>query len=188
MKTTPPTDPGSGTPSTSVASATPTGPPPPVTASAEVRRHRTVAVVAILVAAGAFGFLALGGLGKSLVYYWSPTELRAHGGKAEGATIRLGGLVAPGSIVRDAAGLGLRFTLTDGTESVPVATHAVPPAMFREGIGVVVEGALQADGVFATDRLMIKHDNSYQAPGKGDTRTVKELANSLEPAAEKPAP
>ena len=43
----------------------------------------------------------------------------------------------------------LRFKITDGTETVVVATTAVPPAMFREGIGVVVEGALQADGTFA---------------------------------------
>ena len=42
---------------------------------------------------------------------------------------------------------------------------------------------MQADGTFATDRLMIKHDNQYQAPGKGDDRTVKELANTLEPEA-----
>ena len=153
----------------------------PAAASAEVRRHRLLAIVAILIAAGAFGFLALGGLGKSLVYYWSPTELRAHGGRAEGATIRLGGLVAPGSIESGADGLGLRFKMTDGTETVLVSTRAVPPAMFREGIGVVVEGSLQADGSFATDRLMIKHDNSYQAPGKEDSRSVKELAKTLEP-------
>ncbi len=151
-------------------------------AGAEIRRHRLLAVAAILIAAGAFGFLALGGLGKSLVYYWSPSELRAHGGRAEGATIRLGGLVAPGSIEPAAGGLGLRFKMTDGKETVTVSTHAVPPAMFREGIGVVVEGALQPDGTFETDRLMIKHDNSYQAPGKGDTRSVKDLARTLEPA------
>jgi cytochrome c-type biogenesis protein CcmE len=158
-------------------------PDPARAAGAEVRRHRLLALAAILVAAGTFGFLALGGLGKSLVYYWSPSELRAHGGRAEGATIRLGGLVAPGSIETGAGGLGLRFKMTDGTESVLVSTRAVPPAMFREGIGVVVEGAMQPDGTFETDRLMIKHDNSYQAPGKEDDRTVKELAESLEPEA-----
>jgi cytochrome c-type biogenesis protein CcmE len=96
---------------------------------------------------------------------------------------RLGGLVAPGSIETGEGGLGLKFKMTDGTETVTVATTAVPPAMFREGIGVVVEGALQADGTFATDRLMIKHDNEYQAPGKGDSRSVKQLAETLEPTA-----
>jgi len=161
----------------------PSSPPgsPSTAARAEVRRHRLLALGAIVIAAAAFGFLALGGLGKSLVYYWSPSELRAHGGRAEGATIRLGGLVAPGSIETGAGGLGLRFKMTDGTETVTVSTHAVPPAMFREGIGVVVEGAMQADGTFETDRLMIKHDNSYQAPGKDDARSVKELAKTLEP-------
>ena len=37
------------------------------------------------------------------------------------------------------------------------------------------------DGVFHTERLMVKHDNEYRPPGEADTRDVKELMKSLEP-------
>jgi cytochrome c-type biogenesis protein CcmE len=40
--------------------------------------------------------------------------------------------------------------------------------MFREGIGVVVEGEYGHDGVFRTDRVMIKHSNEYRAPEPGE--------------------
>jgi hypothetical protein len=55
---------------------------------------------ALGVAAAAFVFIAVGGIGENLVYYWGPKELRAAGAKALGATIRLGGQVAVGSIKR----------------------------------------------------------------------------------------
>ena len=109
--------------------------------------------------------------------------MHAAGDKAVGATIRLGGLVEPGSIVRASTGLDLRFTVTDGDATVPVHASAVPPAMFREGIGVVVEGTLRKDGVFESRRLMVKHDNEYRAPGDGEERNIRELMRSLDPEA-----
>ena len=57
---------------------------------------------------------------------------------------------------------------------------AVPPAMFREGIGVVVEGRLSRNGVFETKRLMVKHDNQYQPPSEGDERSLEELAKTMQ--------
>jgi cytochrome c-type biogenesis protein CcmE len=55
--------------------------------------------------------------------------------------------------------------------------------MFREGIGVVVEGTLRQDGVFESRRLMVKHDNEYRAPGAEDDRDIRELMRSLDPEA-----
>ena len=148
--------------------------------SNEHRNRRVLAIVAIAIAGAALAFLATGGIGENLVYYWSPTELQGAGTKANDALVRLGGLVAPGTIERGNDGLDLRFAVTDGTTTVPVAARTVPPAMFREGIGVVVEGRLGIDGTFQTQRLMIKHDNEYRAPDEGDDRNVNELVKSLE--------
>ena len=39
--------------------------------------------------------------------------------------------------------------------------------MFREGIGVVVEGTMTTGGTFETDRVMVKHSNEYKAPVEG---------------------
>ena len=149
----------------------------------DLKRRRIITVVALAVVAAALGFVAYSDIGDNIVYYWSPKEVHAHGEDAIGATIRLGGLVAPGSIVRASSGLDLRFTVTDGEATLPVHASAVPPAMFREGIGVVVEGTLRKDGVFESRRLMVKHDNEYRAPGDGDDRSIKELMRSLDPAA-----
>lgn len=122
-------------------------------------------VVAIALIGGALAFVSFGNLGENLVYYWSPTELEANRDKAVGATIRLGGLVEAGSVKND--GATLSFVVTDGTRSVPVHTSEIPPAMFREGIGVVVEGTVDGSGQFTSRRLMVKHDNAYKAPEAG---------------------
>jgi cytochrome c-type biogenesis protein CcmE len=149
----------------------------------DLKRRRTIIVAAIAIAVGVIAFVAYGNIGGNLVYYWSPKEVHAAGRKAYGASIRLGGLVAPGSIERAATGLDLRFVVTDGDASLPVHASAVPPAMFREGIGVVVEGTLRKDGVFESRRLMVKHDNEYRAPDAEDERGIRELMRSLDPEA-----
>ncbi len=129
--------------------------------------NRRAATVALLVAAaGALTYIATADLGQNLVYYWSPSEMQAQGGKAEGATVRLGGLIEAGSIAKE--GSELRFRVTDGSHAVLGRSNATPPQMFREGIGVVVEGRLQPDGTFRSSRMMIKHDNEYRAPKAGD--------------------
>ena len=131
-------------------------------------------------AGAALGVLAFGNIGENLVYYWSPSELLAAGSKAEAATVRLGGLVVAGSIQYASDGRSLDFAVTDGAEQVPVHANAVPPAMFREGIGVVVEGSMGADGRFETQRLMVKHDNEYRAPDDADDRTMEELMKTMQ--------
>ncbi len=139
----------------------------------------------LLLAAGgavaiALSVLAFGDVGENLVYYWSPSEVHAAGPEAVGASIRLGGLVEEGSVSRSEDGLTLEFTVTDGTSQIDVRTTAVPPAMFREGIGVVVEGTMAPDGQFTTSRLMVKHDNEYQAPDIDDQRSMAELIESMQ--------
>ena len=143
-------------------------------------RRKAVFALAIAAVAAILIFLAVGGIGENLVYYWSPSELVAAGDEAYGATVRLGGMVAPGSVVRGQDGLKLDFAVTDGTEKVAVRANAVPPAMFREGIGVLVEGQLGSDGVFETKRLMVKHDNQYQPPHEMDQRSMKELVETMQ--------
>jgi len=150
-----------------------------VQARREQRNRRLLIVGALLVASAVLALLAFGGIGENLVYYWSPSELLAAGDTARGASIRLGGLVAPGSIERASDGLTLRFAVTDGKATVPIEARAVPPAMFREGIGVVVEGTLDDSGRFETERLMVKHDNQYQAPSEGEEPDMEELVRSM---------
>lgn len=125
-------------------------------------KRRMFGVIALLVAGGALGWVSMSDLGDDLVYYWSPTELQA-APNAQQALVRLGGQVVPGTVAWDKDKGQLEFDVTDGQTTVKVHSDGNPPQMFREGIGVVVEGRLQGD-VFHTDRVMVKHSNEYQAP------------------------
>lgn len=139
------------------------------------RSSRWYTVIALLVAAGAFIAIAMGGISKNLVYYWTPTDLYANGDKAYGATIRLGGMVAPGSIHRRPGTSGVDFDVKDAARVVHVSSNGVPPQMFRENIGVVVEGTLTRNGSFQSNRLMVSHNNEYRAPKGGHALSKEEL-------------
>ena len=154
-----------------------------LTASAAARKKTRLFMVAAFVVAGAaFAIIAASGINNNLVYYWTPTDLRANGDKAYGATIRLGGMVAKGSIVNH-GGSNVEFVVHDGKNRVPVRTSTVPPQMFRENIGVVVEGTMSRDGYFQSSRLMVSHNNEYKAPEKGhpvDRKALERMMKSVE--------
>lgn len=111
-----------------------------------------------------FSYLLWGGVGENLVYFLTPSELLARGTGAVGANVRLGGMIEPGTVRWDAERRELRFRLSDEEQVVEVVSVGAPPQMFTEGIGVVVEGALTADGIFQSHTVMVKHSNEYRAP------------------------
>jgi cytochrome c-type biogenesis protein CcmE len=59
---------------------------------------------------------------------------------------------------------GVEFDVTDKKQMVHVKSNGIPPQMFREGIGVVVEGTMLRGGYFESDRLMVSHNNEYRSP------------------------
>ena len=124
-------------------------------------------IVALLVIAGALGWVAAKGLSSSLVYYRTPTEVLALGGKAVNDPIRLGGYVVPGSVQR--AGTALRFVVSDGTSRMSVVATGGVPSLFRAGQGVVLEGHEGADGSFHADTVLVKHNGVYRPPAPGQT-------------------
>ena len=137
--------------------------------SAQGRRKSALAVGVVIILA-AFGFLLYGGIDKNVVFFLTPQELLARGTDAYDVPVRLGGLVQPGSVKWDAQTLDLRFVVVDSggqTQAVNVHSKGAPPQMFRDGMGVVVEGRYGRDGVFESTNLMIKHSNEYRKPEHG---------------------
>lgn len=146
------------------------------------RRTRWFMLGALAVAVVAFAVIAATSMSKNLVYYWTPTDLHKAGDKAYGATIRLGGMVAKGS-VKKLGGSAVEFDVKDAARIVHVKTSSVPPQMFRENIGVVVEGTMVPGGYFQSQRLMVSHSNEYKAPEKGhpvDRKELERLMKSVE--------
>ncbi|HEY0097028.1 MAG TPA: cytochrome c maturation protein CcmE [Archangium sp.] len=145
-------------------------------------RNRLIAVVALLVAGAGLALVAFGNIGENLVYYWRPSEMLSQGEKAYGPTIRLGGQVKPGSIQWNEQHTTLEFQVMDSelpqAAFVKVRTTEVPPQMFRERIGVVVEGTFDKGQVFQGSRLMVNHSNEYRAPKSEDD--VKKMFEDMQ--------
>lgn len=145
----------------------------------EGRKRATMFVAAVIVL-GAFGYLMYGGLDKNVVFFLTPQELLAKGPDAVDVPVRLGGMVAPGSVKWDAEKLDLRFQLMDGVKTIEVHSKGAPPQMFRDNMGVVCEGRYR-NGVFESTNLMIKHSEEYRAPKEGQTpqEMYKEMFKTL---------
>ncbi len=109
----------------------------------------------------ALGYIMFGGLDQNLVYYLTPPEaVEQRADFPDGERFRLGGLVEGGSIVETTDGVD--FVVVDEGVSIPVRHTGAPPQLFRDNVGVVVEGAWEGDH-FATDTLIIKHDEEYRS-------------------------
>ncbi|MFP4624026.1 MAG: cytochrome c maturation protein CcmE [Gemmatimonadota bacterium] len=129
--------------------------------------RKVIGALAAILVLGGFGFLMWGGLGSNLVYFLTPSELLARGDAAYETPVRLGGKVVPGSVDWNAEALDLRFRVTDGTDTLDVQSTGAPPAMFKDTMGVVIEGSYQRGGVFKSTNLLVQHSNEYKAPPEG---------------------
>ncbi len=122
------------------------------------KQRRLVLIGSAMAVLGLAAALVLIALQDSIVFFNSPSEI-AERQIAPGTRLRLGGLVQEGSVARD--GTTARFVVTDTKASLPVTYSGVLPDLFREGQGVVAEGALGPDGVFRADTVLAKHDERY---------------------------
>ena len=126
------------------------------------RRQRRATFIGLGVGILCFAtFLVLFALRDSVVGFHMPKDLAAKQ-IPEGRRIRLGGLVAAGSVKRD--GLTVEFGIADTATTVPARYTGVLPDLFREGQGVVAEGKLDASGRFLADTVLAKHDENYMPP------------------------
>ena len=127
------------------------------------RSKRLIAIACGLAALGVATALVLNAFNSNLVFFFSPSQVAAKQAP-QGRSFRIGGLVAPGSIERDAKGLAIRFVVTDLAHTIPVTYTGLLPDLFKEGKGVVAQGKLGADGIFKADQVLAKHDENYMPP------------------------
>jgi cytochrome c-type biogenesis protein CcmE len=102
--------------------------------------------------------LTLTGLKDSIVFFYAPSELAE---KAKpGERVKIGGLVAPGSVSHDAQG-ALLFAVTDNQKTMNVRFTGAVPDLFKEKQGVIAEGVYHPGNVFEADQVLAKHDEKY---------------------------
>ena len=125
------------------------------------KRLRLYLVLATLVVLGIATTLILRALNEELVFFLSPTQIAEQQPNA-GQQIRLGGLVESGSVEK--SGETVAFSVTDLSNNVRVTYRGLLPDLFREGQGVVVQGAFDGNGRFVANEVLAKHDETYMPP------------------------
>ncbi len=123
------------------------------------KQQRGALIAAGLGALGLAAGLVLYALSDTITFFYTPTDV-VEKSVQPGTRFRLGGLVADGSVVRG-QGKTVLFKVTDTEGTLPVSYVGILPDLFREGQGVIAEGALDAGGTFRADTVLAKHDENY---------------------------
>lgn len=126
----------------------------------KAKHQRMILVCAALVALIGAALLAASALRDQAAYFYTPAQARA-AHVEPGKAIRLGGMVVAGSVKRASDGVTIDFDVTDGKANVPARFSGIAPDLFREGSGVVAEGAFDGAGTFIASNLLAKHDERY---------------------------
>jgi cytochrome c-type biogenesis protein CcmE len=137
------------------------------------RRLKLLIGAALIVAC--VGYLVYGGIQETIVYFVTPSELHAKGTSAFGKSLRLGGLVQAGSWHQETGTLSHTFELVDDASTVKVAFRGIPPDLFGEGRGALVEGSYGRDGVFQAKTILAKHSEEYTAAEDHASKDAREM-------------
>lgn len=113
------------------------------------------------VVVAALGFLVVQGLGNATLYFRTADEAVAQRDSLGTKRFRIQGAVVAGTVQR-ASDDTVAFTIESNDVTVPVRHQGDPPELFKPGIPVVLEGRFQGDH-FASDRIMVKHSETYVA-------------------------
>lgn len=124
-----------------------------------LKKRRRIQVVIVATVALALSTALIGyAMRDGINLFRSPSQIVADP-PSDAEVFRIGGLVAPGSIVRG-QGAQVSFIVTDGGADIPVVYAGVLPDLFSEGEGMVGTGRL-IDGVFQAHEILAKHDETY---------------------------
>ena len=133
------------------------------------RKQRLIIVLAIVVVSSiAVGLMAYAAR-ESINLFYPPSKIVA-GEAPVNRSLKAGGCVVPGSIVRSTTDLSIRFDITDGMATVPVEYEGILPDLFEEGEAAVIDGKLDESGLLTATRVLAKHDETY---------TPSEVSDSL---------
>lgn len=140
--------------------------------SRKARMRLTAVAIAAPVLALAVG-LSLFAMGDAVVFFYGPSQAKAEG-VPPGRTVRIGGLVEAGTVEKRPDGR-VAFTVTDNVATTRVHYRGDLPDLFREGQGVVAQGAFTPSGEFDATEVLAKHDEKYMP---------REVAESLKKSGE----
>ena len=126
------------------------------------RKQRLLIVLGLVSGLGIAVGLVMFALSHNINLFFTPTQI-AKGEAPSAQMIRVGGMVADGTVDRDPQSLTVVFDVTDFDHNVRVTYEGILPDLFREGQGVVVQGRIHS-GQFVASEVLAKHDENYMPP------------------------
>jgi cytochrome c-type biogenesis protein CcmE len=107
-------------------------------------------------------YLVFANTQANAVYYMTVNELKTCS-TCTTQSVRVAGVVQPGSVVRNDQSQLVTFVIAAGGQSLPVTYSGIVPDIFRPGIEVVVEGHYTGQGPFQAQTLLAKCPSKFQA-------------------------
>jgi cytochrome c-type biogenesis protein CcmE len=147
----------------------------------KARHKRFLVIAAGLAVLAVAAMFVLNAFRSNLVFFFTPTQV-ANGEAPHNQTMRIGGMVKDGSLLRD--GNHVAFVVTDTDKEVRVTYQGMLPDLFKEGRGVVAQGRINASGEFEASEVLAKHDENYMPPEAQhamDQAMAKKAAQSVKP-------
>ena len=127
------------------------------------RKRKLSLLVLIIVVLATVTALILYALRQNISLFYTPSQITT-GEAPINHSIRVGGMVVPGSILRSVHGLSVHFKITDYQHTVDVTYRGILPDLFREGQGIVAQGQLLDNQHFKATQVLAKHDEKYMPP------------------------
>lgn len=142
---------------------------PPLDLSPRTARHAedarsgrspraVLAVGAVVLVVIALGVVLFNGLQSASTFFYNVDEAVERRDDLAGDRFRMQGNVVPGSV--ETTDGGVSFVVRYGGAEVPVDHVGDPPELFGPEIPVVLEGQFVGER-FASDEILIRHDNEY---------------------------
>lgn len=127
-----------------------------------LRKQRLFIIIAILIASSIAVGLITFALRENMNLFFTPADV-INGKAPLNRTIRLGGFVDKGSVLRNQNSLTVQFSIGDGQHSIPVIYTGILPDLFAEEQAAIAKGTWDGK-VFTTTEVLAKHDENYTPP------------------------
>ena len=124
---------------------------------------KRASLLAVFLSSSVIGiFLILNALNKNILYFNSPSDIKASQDINFNKKLRVGGMVKKDTL--DISDEEIKFIITDFKNEINVIYSGVVPNLFTEGKGVVAEGYLKDKNFFLATKILAKHDENYMPP------------------------
>ncbi len=133
-----------------------------------MRRKRFKFTLGGLLVAGAIVYLVYAGFESGYTYYLTVDELQVRASEVRDSNLRVAGTVAQGTLRRNPGTMEITFRLEGTKGQLPVYYKGVPPDLLQNGVEVVAEGRLTADGHFRAKTLLTACPSKYEEKLEGD--------------------